>query len=66
MPFGVGRNVCLGEKLAIAELFLVFTRFIQKTIQYDITLHSHDGIDPDPNDPNSVLPKKFQIMIKSK
>ncbi|CAG2183102.1 unnamed protein product, partial [Oppiella nova] len=28
IPFGVGRRVCLGEKLAIADLFLVLVRFL--------------------------------------
>ncbi|CAG2180627.1 unnamed protein product, partial [Oppiella nova] len=49
IPFGVGRRVCLGEKLAIADLFLVLVRFLQSTQDYDIVLDSNCGIDADPN-----------------
>ena len=35
IPFGYGRRVCLGEKLAIADLFLVLVRFLQKTSEYE-------------------------------
>ncbi|CAG2176594.1 unnamed protein product, partial [Oppiella nova] len=42
IPFGVGRRVCLGEKLAIADLFLVLVRFLQSTQDYDIVLDSHN------------------------
>ncbi|CAG2113636.1 unnamed protein product [Medioppia subpectinata] len=44
IPFGVGRRVCAGEKLAIADLFLVLVRFLQSTQDYDIVLDSNDGI----------------------
>ena len=49
IPFGVGRRVCLVEKLAIADLFLVLVRFLQKTYDYEIVLHMN-------NDENSLLP----------
>ncbi|CAG2172361.1 unnamed protein product, partial [Oppiella nova] len=42
IPFGVGRRVCPGEKLAIADLFLVLVRFLQSTQDYDIVLDSHN------------------------
>ncbi|CAG2122785.1 unnamed protein product, partial [Medioppia subpectinata] len=48
IPFGLGRRVCLGEKLAIANLFLVLVRFLQSTQDYDIVLDSHNGIEADP------------------
>ena len=30
MPFGMGKRVCLGESMARAELFLIFSTLIQK------------------------------------
>ncbi|XP_054154800.1 steroid 17-alpha-hydroxylase/17,20 lyase-like [Oppia nitens] len=42
IPFGLGRRVCLGEKLAIANLFLVLVRFLQSTHNYDICLANND------------------------
>ncbi|CAG2102040.1 unnamed protein product [Medioppia subpectinata] len=49
IPFGVGRRVCPGERLAIADLFLVLVRFLQSTQDYDLVLDSHNGIEADPN-----------------
>ena len=66
IPFGVGRRVCLGEKLAIADLFLVLVRFIQKTNEYDITLHSHNGLDVDPKGALNFDPKKYEICFHKK
>ncbi|XP_054158509.1 uncharacterized protein LOC128956821 [Oppia nitens] len=45
IPFGVGRRSCVGEKLAIADYFLVLVRFLQLTQNYDIVLDSHHGLD---------------------
>ncbi|XP_054154604.1 steroid 17-alpha-hydroxylase/17,20 lyase-like [Oppia nitens] len=56
MPFGVGRRICLGDKLAIAELFLILTRFLQSTQNYDIVLDSHQGFDADPNNIDLISP----------
>ncbi|XP_054154608.1 steroid 17-alpha-hydroxylase/17,20 lyase-like [Oppia nitens] len=56
IPFGIGRRVCIGEKLAIADLFLVLTRFLQSTQNYDIVLDSHQGLDADPNNTDSISP----------
>ncbi|CAG2122706.1 unnamed protein product, partial [Medioppia subpectinata] len=60
IPFGVGRRVCLGEKLAIADLFLVLVRFLQSTQDYDIVLDSNSGVDPDPNIAESFVPKDYK------
>ncbi|XP_054165759.1 steroid 17-alpha-hydroxylase/17,20 lyase-like [Oppia nitens] len=61
IPFGVGRRVCLGEKLAIADLFLVLVRFLQSTQKYDLVLENNKGIDVDPNDPN-YTPFDYKII----
>ncbi|CAG2119682.1 unnamed protein product [Medioppia subpectinata] len=66
IPFGVGRRVCLGEKLAIADLFLVLVSFLQSTQQYDIVLAKHSGIDPDPNIADSINPKHYEIKLVQK
>ena len=66
IPFGVGRRVCLGERLAIADLFLVLVRFLQSTRDYDILLDSHNGIDPDPNITDAYNPYEYKIIFKTK
>ncbi|XP_054158510.1 cytochrome P450 2C31-like, partial [Oppia nitens] len=57
IPFSVGRRSCVGEKLAIAEFFLVFVRFLQLTQNYDIVLDSHHGLDGDYNSTLLVNPQ---------
>ncbi|CAG2103733.1 unnamed protein product [Medioppia subpectinata] len=59
IPFGVGRRVCLGEKLAIADLFLVLVRFLQSTQDYELVLDSHNGIEADPNVSDAFNPSRF-------
>ncbi|XP_054158504.1 cytochrome P450 1A1-like, partial [Oppia nitens] len=59
IPFGVGRRSCVGEKLAIADFFLVLVRFLQLTQNYDIVLDSHHGFDGDSNSVLVVNPQKF-------
>ena len=66
IPFGVGRRVCLGERLAIADLFLVLVRFLQKTNDYDLILGTNGGIEPDPNSTDAYIPKEFRIIFKKK
>ncbi|XP_054167351.1 cytochrome P450 2C31-like [Oppia nitens] len=66
IPFGVGRRVCLGEKLAIADLFLVLVRFLQSTQNYDIVLDTYSDLDPNPNDLISCRPNDYTIILKSK
>ncbi len=43
IPFGTGRRKCLGEKLAINDLFLVLVRFLQSTNEYEIALEGGPG-----------------------
>ncbi|XP_054165685.1 steroid 17-alpha-hydroxylase/17,20 lyase-like [Oppia nitens] len=63
VPFGVGRRVCLGEKLVIADLFFVLIRFLQMTSDYDIVLDSNAGIDPNPNIVDTIEPNNYKILI---
>ena len=65
IPFGYGRRVCLGEKLAIADLFLVLVRFLQKTSDYDIVLQCEPDFDlsPDPNIFHVFTPKLHKILF---
>ncbi|CAG2121054.1 unnamed protein product [Medioppia subpectinata] len=66
MPFGVGRRVCPGERLAIADLFLVLVRFLQRTQRYDILVDSIAGVSVDPQIPDSSNPPEFTIIFKKK
>ena len=63
IPFGVGRRVCLGEKLAIADLFLVLVTFLQSTQDYDMIAKSSTGIDADPNIADSLSPSEYKITF---
>ena len=66
IPFGVGRRSCVGEKFAIAEVFLVLVRFLQLTTNYDIVLGTNGKLDPDPNQVFVKTPKKFNIIFKTR
>ena len=66
IPFGVGRRVCLGEKLAIADLFLVLVRFLQKTSDYQIVFHFDGDTTPDPNNSLETHPQGYKISLVKK
>src|ERR1700733_9431132 len=63
IPFGVGRRVCLGEKLAIADLFLVLVTFLQSTQDYDMMSESSTGIGADPNISMSFSASEYKITF---
>ncbi len=69
IPFGTGRRKCLGEKLAINDLFLVLVRFLQSTNEYEIALEDGPGsadLEPENSIPDVARPKDFKIIFKSK
>ena len=43
IPFSAGRRSCPGEKLALADLFFVVSRFLQKTKGYEFVLPGGPG-----------------------
>ncbi|CAG2112764.1 unnamed protein product [Medioppia subpectinata] len=70
VPFGVGRRKCLGDRLAINELFLVLVAFLQSTRDYDIVLATGEGTADLTPDPQQVVlfctPKPYEIVLKSR
>jgi cytochrome P450 len=67
IPFGMGIRVCLGEKLALANFFLIVVNLLQKTHGYEFALPSGPGsadIIPYPYANNGLLPKSYKIMLK--
>jgi cytochrome P450 len=68
IPFGTGRRMCLGEKLAINDVFLVFVRLLQSTNGYEISLKEGPGsadFDSDNSMQNIFPPKKYEIILKA-
>ena len=67
IPFGMGRRVCLGEKLALADLFLLVTNILQRTSGYEFALPNGSGtanLTADPNMTLSCVPLSFEILLK--
>ncbi len=68
-PFGIGRRICLGEKLALADLFLITIRLLQSTSGYMIVLPEGEGsanLEPNPNVLFLNTPIPYKIMLKKK
>ena len=66
IPFSIGRRECVGQKLAIADLFFVLVRFLQMTAEFDVVLDSHQGLEADNNYANAIVPFEYKIMFKTK
>ncbi|CAG2121317.1 unnamed protein product [Medioppia subpectinata] len=68
-PFGIGRRVCLGEKLALADLFLITVRLLQSTNECVFALQAGDGsahLEPEPNVILFCAPKPYEIILKGR
>jgi cytochrome P450 len=66
IPFGAGKRSCIGDRLAVNNLFLILVRLFQSTQDYDLVLDSHQGLDPDLKNPDTVIPKEYHISFKTK
>ena len=67
VPFGMGRRVCLGEKLAMADLFLIVVRTLQSTSGHQFVFPDGPdsvGINPDPKMPNGCAPCKYKLLLQ--
>lgn len=66
IPFSVGRRSCIGEKLAIENIFLITARFLQQTKDYDIEIKATSGkLDSrgDPSKTSSVSPCDYLLRL---
>jgi len=67
VPFGIGRRICLGEKLALTDLFLITVRFLQSTSGYLIVLPEGDGsadLEHNPKITFLSVPNPYKIILK--
>jgi len=67
IPFGLGRRVCLGEKMAIADLFLALVRFLQLTDGYEIVLENGPqnwSLEPDADIADTIVPIEYKVLLK--
>ncbi len=69
IPFGTGRRMCLGEDLAIIDIFLIVVRLLQTTSNYEIALDGGPGsadLNVDNTLPDTARPNPYKIVLKSK
>ena len=66
VPFGMGRRVCPGEKLALADLFLIITNLLQSTSGYEFILPDGPGsVKLEPKSTSlSCVPNDYCISLK--
>ena len=48
IPFGIGRRICLGQKMDVIGLFMILVNFLQSTDDYRIDLVGELDLDPNP------------------
>ena len=67
IPFWLGRRVCLGERLALADLFLIVVNLLQRTQGYEFALPDGPGtanLTPDPYNQIFCIPINLNILLK--
>jgi cytochrome P450 len=64
IPFGAGRRGCIGEKMALADIFFFISRFIQKTKGYRITLNQPVDLNGDYFNTGGWVPNDYKISLK--
>ena len=67
VSFGMGRRVCLGEKLAMADLFLIVVRTLQSTSGHQFVFPDGTdsfGINPDTKMPSVCAPCKYKLLLQ--
>ena len=73
LPFSTGRRSCIGEKLAIANMFLIILRFFQKTrgFRYEVTpspkseTEKQKLLTPDASKVSFYEPQRYKIRLVS-
>jgi len=67
IPFGMGKRICPGEKLALADLFLIVVRMLQATDGYQFSFPGGpDSVstNPDPKNLSGCVPHDHELIFK--